>query len=138
MQIDLIVKQSYDVRYLQAECSVRYWEDAIVDGVADEGGTLIPCRSGDVWAPLIDLEAGTILNWPPGKTANIHYKVCDAGVYSLLDEDRNIVKQIDGYVPKAMCPGGDGYGDYVIMMIDEVGKIANWRADLTAFTRSDA
>jgi hypothetical protein len=33
---------------------------------------------------------------------------------------------------------GDGYGDYVIMMIDEVGKIANWRADLTAFTRSDA
>lgn len=120
------------VRYLKADCGVRYWEDAEVNGVEDEDGN-IPCRNGDSWQPIIDLDTGKIEGWPEGTTADLHYKVCDAGVYTLLDEGRNEVKQIDGYVPKIMCPGGAGYGDYVIMKIGPDGVIENFHIDLEPF-----
>lgn len=122
------------VKYLRAECGVRYWEDAKVDDVADEDGDLIPCRDGDYWKPLIDLETGAIEGWPHGTVADIHYKVCDNGRYTLLDVDRNVVVEIDGYVPKIMSPGGDGWGDYVIMTVHGDGSIMDWRADLKAFS----
>lgn len=120
------------VRYLKADCGVRYWEDAEVNGVEDEEGN-IPCRNGASWQPVIDLDTGKIEGWPEGTTADLHYKVCDAGVYTLLDENRETVKQIDGYVPSIMCPEGNGYGDYVIMKIGGDGKIANWVPDLSDF-----
>ena len=134
MQITIQETKDVDVKFLQASCGVRYWEDASVNGVDDTDGKLIPLRVGDCWEPLIDLETGIIQNWPPGTAADIHYKVCDAGVYSLLDAGGNVVKKIDGYVPKIMCPGDDGYGDYVIMTVDGAGQIAGWRADLKAFS----
>lgn len=120
------------VRYLKADCGVRYWEDAEVNGVEDEDGK-IPCRNGDSWQPVIDLDTGKIEGWPEGITADLHYKVCDEGVYTLLDENRETVKQIDGYVPKIMCPGGAGYGDYVIMKIGPDGAIENFHVDLEPF-----
>lgn len=121
------------VKFLQVEAGVRYWEDAMVNGIEDEDGSRIPCRSGDCWAPLIDLDTGKIEAWPSGTTASLHFKVCDAGVYSLLDANKNEVVKIDGYVPKIMCPGGDGYGDYIIMDVGSNGKIAKWRIDLSEF-----
>lgn len=124
---------SDDSVYLQAECGVRYWEDAEVNGVEDETGDLIPCRSGDSWCPTIVLATGTIEGWPAGVTADIHYKVCDDGRYTLLDANHEKVCTLDGYVPKMMCPGGSGYGDYVIMTVGPDGKIGNWHADLSAF-----
>ena len=135
MKITVKEVKQVEVKFLQAYCGVRYWEDARVNGIEDDDGALIPCRSriGDTWEPLINLETGTILNWPRGVVADIHYKVCDEGVYQLLDENRNIVKQIEGYVPAIMCPEGSGYGDYVIMKIDTQGKIANWVVNLLAF-----
>jgi len=30
-----------------------------------------------------------------------------------------------------MCPADNGYGDYVIMKIDDNGKIDKWRVDLS-------
>ena len=127
-------KRHVPVVYLQAECGVRYWEDAKVNGREDADGTLIPCRDKDTWAPLIELATGMIENWPKGTVADIHYKVCDDGAYHLLDVDREVVASIDGYVPTMMCPEGEGYGDYVIMQVDGDGKIAKWKADLTEFT----
>ncbi|WCK26618.1 hypothetical protein [Agrobacterium pusense] len=120
------------VRYQKADCGVRYWEDAEVNGVEDEEGN-IPFRNGDSWQPVIDIDTGKIEGWPEGTTADLHYKVCDAGVYTLLNDNRETVKQIDGYVPSIMCPEGNGYGDYVIMKIDGDGKIANWVPDLSDF-----
>ena len=131
------VIQVFEVAYLQASCDVRYWEDANVNGEVDTDGTLIPCRNGDQWEPLIDLDTGRIVNWKEGVTANVHYKVCDAGMYRLLDADKKVVVQIDGYVPLIMCPEGNGYGDYVIMNIDEKGQIANWTVELEAFEQDD-
>lgn len=135
------------VKYLRARCGVRYWEDGEVNGVQDEDGSRIPCREGTAanndslgggnWCPTIDLDTGRIENWPHGTTASIHYKVCDDGDYALLDADRNVVAEIDGYVPGLMCPEGEGYGDYVIMEIGPDGTIAKWKADLSEFEKDD-
>lgn len=140
--LEIAEKKAIAVRYLQANCGVRYWEDAYVNGVQDEDGSRIPCRDpmpndhlgGGIWMPLIDLETGTIVDWPSGTMADIHYKVCDDGTYQLLTEDRRtIVREVEGYVPSIMCPEGSGYGDYVIMKVDGDGRIANWKVDLSEF-----
>ena len=125
------------VRFLRAEANVRYWEDAEVNGQVDEDGSLIPLRSGDCWCPTIDLDSGTIPDWPDGVTASIHYKVCDEGTYTLINEAGDEVRRIEGYVPAIMSPGGSGYGDYIIMQIDGAGKIANWRVTLDEFQEDD-
>jgi hypothetical protein len=82
---------------------------------------------------LIEVETGKVIDWPANITADIHYKVCDAGVYVLMDENRAEVYRTDGYVPNILSPGGSGYGDYIIMKIDGSGKIEKWRADLSDF-----
>lgn len=135
-EITLMATRKMPVRYLQARCGVRYWEDATVDDVEDVDGSRIPCRDGDDWAPLIDLHTGTIINWRPGAVASIHYKVCDDGSYALLDEDKNVVVEIEGYVPSIMAPADNGYGDYVIMDIDKDGKIDKWKVDLKEFEKA--
>jgi hypothetical protein len=125
MKVELTVTKEFEVKYLQAQCGVRYWEDGDED---------IPCREGDNWNPLIEIETGKILNWEQGKTASLHYKVCDAGFYSLLDGDKKEITSYDGYVPKILCPKDSGYGNYVIMDIDENGMIQNYSTtDLEEF-----
>jgi hypothetical protein len=140
LTIEVVTKQRRPVKYLRAECGVRYWEDATVNGVEDADGKLIPCGSGErddlgggKWSPVIELATGKIEGWPQGTTADIHYKVCDDGLYQLLDADRNVVAEKDGYVINMMCPEGKGYGDYVIMKVGPDGVIANWEVDLREF-----
>ena len=137
MEIEVTTKVKKQVRYLKAECGVRYWEDARVNGVEDTEGTLIPCREGDAWSPVIDLQTGKIENWPEGTVASIHYKVCDDGAYELRDPDGEVIKRITGYVIKMMCPEGNGYGDYVVMEINGDGTIQNWRVDLDVFEKDE-
>ena len=119
--------------YLKASCAVRYWEDGVVNGLVDDIGVLIPCREGDNWEPVIHLGNGRIEDWPPGTNASIHYKVCDAGIYWLLDDAKNPIARVEGYVISMMSPKKNGYGDYVIMDIDAAGQIAGWRVDLEPF-----
>lgn len=120
------IKQSVDVHYLEVNVEVRYWEDATINGVQDEDGSLIPCRVGDNWQPVIDLDTGVIQDWPANTIADIHYKICDAGIYALLDEHGDTVRRIDGYVPSIMCPNGNGYGDYIIMHVGPDGAISGF------------
>lgn len=137
LTVAIVQTQRVPVRYLRAECGVRYWEDATVNGVEDTEGNLIPLRDGDAWAPTIDLTTGKIDGWPQGTTADIHYKVCDEGTYTLLGPDRSPVQGVNGYVIPMMCPEENGFGDYVIMKVAEDGTIANWKVDLDAFERGD-
>ena len=131
----LKVKTTLDVpvTHLKAVCGVRYWEDAKVNGTEDTDGNLIPLRDGNAWRFFVNLETGMIDDWPEGVTAKVHYKVCDAGSYSLIDASGKEFAKRDWYVPPMLSPGGDGYGDYVIMNIDETGKIENWSVDLSYF-----
>jgi len=138
MKIELTVKKDFEVKTLLVEADVRYWEDASVNGVDDENGDLIPCKVGDTWKPIIDLETGIIINWEKGKEANIHYKVCDAGEYWLQDKNgEKIVKAKGYYVPDFLAIGDSGFGDYIIMKVDKEGLINNWRFDSDPFTNED-
>lgn len=115
--------------YIEVSAEVRYWEDAAVNGTDDAAGTLMPMRKGDTWAPVIRLADGAVIDWPQGTAADVHYKVCDAGEYWLLDDERRRVAKWAGfYVPNDfLCHGDEGYGDYIIFKIGPDGMIAGWQ-----------
>lgn len=118
-----------DAAYLVVEAGVRYWEDATVNGIEDTDGTLIPCREGGLWKPIIRLVDGKIMGWPDDTTADINYKVCDAGSYFLSDPGGNTIAKYRGhYVPDSfLCVGDTGYGDYIIFSVAAGGKIVGWK-----------
>lgn len=124
-----MIKES-KVKTIQVEAFVRYWEDAIINDVEDnDNGDNVPCKNGEFWTPLINVEDGVILNWELGNKAKIHYKICDRCSYKLLDEEGFIIGgSINSYVPKWLAPEDDEpCGDYIIMNIDENGKIDKWK-----------
>ena len=136
MKVVVKVKTKVEVKTLKVKAGVRYWEDATVDGIEDEKGDLIPCRDGDYWCPEIDIDKGKITNWKQGVKADVHYKVCDDGSYYLQDSDGKTILSIENnYVPEIMCPSDKGYGDYIIMNIDENGVIANWNPSIKGFKK---
>ncbi len=137
MKLSITKKTYVNVSKLQVRAGVLYWEDASVNGVEDENGDLIPCRIGDDWMPIINLETGIIENWDIGKTADIHYKVCDDGNYFLLDKNNLQVAEKEGYVVDCLSIGENGYGDYIIMKVDENGLIEDWWPDLSDWNDED-
>ena len=139
MKTKIIVEQEVEATTLQVKAPVRYWEDSTVNGISDTNGDLMPCRDGDDWCPEIDIDTGVIRNWKQGVTAEVHYKVCDEGSYYLIDNLGNTLGAIlENYVPTVLCPDGDGYGDYIIMTIDENGHIKNWNPDVLDFNNEDS
>lgn len=118
-----------EMTHVLVEAEVRYWEDATVNGVEDTDGTLIPARQGDLWCPIIRLKDGFIENWAPGVSAQIHYKVCDAGLYYLSNDGATKIYQYKNYyVPnQLLCVNNNGYGDYIIFNVTEDGDIENWK-----------
>lgn len=137
MKIELTVKKEFEVEFLQVSAGVRYWDDGTINGECREDGFDTPCKDGDRWKPIIKLETGEIVNWDKGNKAEMHYKICDDGLYTLIDDKGEVVKTIDGYVPSLMCPKENGYGDYIIMDIDEDGMIQDWKCDLSDFDNED-
>lgn len=138
MKATLKTEKEVELKTLIVHAGVRYWEDSEVNGQEDTEGDLIPCRVGDSWKPIIDIDSGVITNWKQGTTAKLHYKVCDCCGWELLDADGKIIlSSEDGYVPKTLCPADDGYGDYIIMDIDENGKIEGWNFDIEDFKNDE-
>lgn len=137
MKVKILKEVEVEIKTLHVEAGVRYWEDATVNGVEDEQGTLIPCRDNEDWSPIIDIETGKILNWEQGKIADIHYKICDDGRYSIKDADYNTILSTEGYVPKTLSIESNGYGDYITLKVDENGQINNWKFDIDDFKDED-
>lgn len=130
--------QEHEVTHLVAVMGPRYWEDASVNGVEeDNDAPKMPFIYGDRWTIMVDLDTGTIKGWPKGTTAKTHYKVCDDGLYKLVNSNGNAIASKDGYVPSMLCPNTNGYGDYVILKIDEDGHIEGWSPDLSYFSDDD-
>lgn len=127
------MKTENEFKTLLIDAGVRYWEDATIDGVEDTEGSLTPCKEGDRWVPEVDIKSGQILNWTKGVTADVHFKICDDGIYTVLDKDGKEVLKVDGYVPSCLSPGGSGYGDYIIMKIDSEGFIDGWKFNASEF-----
>lgn len=112
---------------ISVSAKVRYWEDATVNGVEDQGGNLIPLKEGVRWIPTIELETGRVIGWPKGTIADINYKVCDEGRYWLECADGTRLKWKGDYVPTdLLAVGGYGYGDYIILKISADGMIEGW------------
>lgn len=117
-----------NAKYIEVIAGARYWEDAYINGQPDIEGK-VPFRKGDAWCPVIDVDAGIIVDWPNDIEAKIHYKVCDDGEYYILDNEKKRIGKWKGYyVPdNILCIGSKGYGDYLIMTVDNTGKILNWK-----------
>ena len=114
--------------HIEVDAGVRYWEDASVNGFEETEGNLIPGRDGDSWRARIDLAAGRVEGWPAGTVANIHYKVCDEGLYWLTNAAGQRIAQWGGsYVPDGfLCHGDNGFGDYIIMNVGPDGAIEHY------------
>lgn len=130
------------MKYLIVDAGVRYFEDAEINGVSDDDGTLTPFVVDGRWKPVIDIEAGTVVDWPEGMTASIHFKVCDDGEYWLSSDGKDkIQKWADYYVPNDfLCHGDNGYGDYIILNVSGDGKIEKYRKpeiDLDDFAKAE-
>lgn len=153
MEVELTVKKKFDVHYLKVDAGVRYWNDSDVNGEEDIdfyetkgiGVPKMPCAvkvqdkpQSNIysdhyrWQPIIDINTGQIINWTQGVSAFVYYKVCDEGEYTLLDKDNNEIVSVESYVPYVLCPEDEGYGDYIIMSVDEIGFIKNWKCDSNA------
>ena len=148
MKITINKPTEFEATLLKVDAGVRYWEDGFINDQPDndceetELSPQMPCASyiGDQnqilrgynwrWCPIIDIDTGQIVNWAQGVKAFIHYKVCDDFACDILDSNNDVIASYDGYVPKIMCPADDGYGDYIIMRIDENGFIQNWKKEL--------
>ncbi len=139
MKLKIKVEKEIDIKTLQVKAGVRYWEDSEINGEADtENGDNIPCKTGNIWSPEIEIETGKILNWKQGIKAEIHYKVCDCCGWELKDDNGEVVLSAeDGYVPNTLAPKNIGYGDYIIMDIDEKGIIADWSFDIADFQEEE-
>ena len=135
MKAEVLVKQEVEITTLEVKANVRYWEDSEFNGENDtEDGELVPCKIGSLWCPIIDIDNGIITNWKQGVKAEIHYKVVDEGSYYLKDSEGKVISSMENeYVPNILCPKESGYGDYIIMDIDENGKISNWKPDISYF-----
>lgn len=136
MKMNVYIKSEINVKTLHAKVYPRYIEDASVNGYRDsENDPKMPFVKLDdktkeyFWEVNIDIDKGQIIDWPQKTIASLHYKVCDEGSYSIYDEKDELIGYIDGYVPNIMCPKEQGYGDYLIMDIDENGFIQDWNAE---------
>ena len=146
MKVKVKCEVVMDATTILVDTYVRYWEDTDVNGQPDDADTpKIPCavkgEKGYRWMPIIDIETGQIRNWREGTTAKIHYKVCDEFECRIIDEkggQRCLIKDYEGYVPEFMCPKDRGYGDYIIMDIDENGYIQDWdKAEVRGFIENE-
>lgn len=114
--------------FLQVFAEPRYWEDATINGEREGDDPTIPMVDGSLWCPIINLHTGEVLGWSKEVVADIHYKVCDAGEYRIVDEAGVTLYTREGYVPDVLCPEENGYGDYIIMTIEN-GKVRGWTGE---------
>lgn len=136
-----------DCKRILVSCQPRYWEDSVVNGIDDlsfieskgKGVPSMPCAEQIkdeptnviysnhwTWRPIIDVETGQIINWNKQVDAYVHYKVCDAFECIFQDSNGLIITMYNGYVPSFMYPKREGYGDYIILDVDECGYIQYW------------
>ncbi len=126
MKLLLKVLVEKEVKSVKISVPVNYGEEDIPND--------FPFRNGDMWEAEIDIETGSVKDWPIGKSGDLKMKVVDMGTYTLLDEKGEEVAKIENdYVPNELIPGR--FGDYVDLSIDENGKVKNWydNPELTDF-----
>lgn len=137
MKLKMKIEKEFDVKFLKVMAGIRYAEDVNVNGEPCEELKEIPLHDGEHWQAMIDVDAGVILNWPKNTTAKFYSKVCDNGTYAILDANKQEIKKYEGYVPDCLAIDDSGYGDYIIITVDENGKIKNWNPTFDEFQNDE-
>lgn len=83
-----------------------------------------PHRLGNILILKVEASTGKIIGFPNDYSYDVYMKVTDQGIYSLLDEEDNLLIEKDGYVPDSHSIPGR-YGDYIDFKIKN-GIITNW------------
>lgn len=82
------------------------------------------------WNLIIDIDTGKVENWPKDYCISTWFKVCDDGLYQIVDKDGDVIWDSIGtenyYVPEFLEIGDNGYGDYIYIDIDGNGYIKDW------------
>lgn len=135
MKAVIKIEKEVTIKTIIIDIEPRY----IGDLEGDDLPTDFPLLSKDkkTWFARVDVDSGKIHDWPQGEVREMYVKVCDAGIYTLLDENGQEIAKKDGYVPNGIVPGE--YGDYVELKIDGNGVITNWPRypDVSAFFGED-
>lgn len=139
------------IKYFCLDVEPRYWEDSDINGESDidwekqKRGVAprmpLSYRNKNKedrkdslysWKLKINIETGEIIGWPEDVSADIHYKVCDAGTYWLETESGEVVHKVNSYVPDVIDFYESSYGDYIIFIIENA-SITEWKADKKTF-----
>jgi hypothetical protein len=111
------------IKYIRVIANVRYWEDCSLPIES------IPFRNNDTWEITIDISKGLVLDWN-GVKLKTFFKVCDRCNIQALDSDLTILSEKEDYVPSFLSIDDKGYGDYILITIEENGTILNWNKQL--------
>ena len=133
MKASVKILKEVDIAIVVIDIEPRYIGDSEDDDMPTDFPLLV---DGKTWRASVNIDTGKIEGWPKGEKRSMHVKVCDAGIYTLIDASGIEVAQINGYVPHGVVPGS--YGDYVELTIDENGVITNWpkNPDISRFFRN--
>lgn len=117
----------YLVIYLPFDEEMCSYTDEWMDELCENNYPLV---SKGMWSAVIDLKTHKLLNWKQ-EYGSLYFqaKVCDSGTYFLLDNDKNAICKIAGYVPNGLIPEADDCGDYVRLRIKDDGTIENWPSE---------
>lgn len=113
--------------FVRLEPEPRYPEDGKINGEYDDNDNpKMPfmvadekAQDGWVWKLDVNIKTGEVIGWPKDVKAEVHYKVCDCCRIKYAG------KEYYEYVPDFLEIDDEGYGDYIILTIDD-GKIVNW------------
>lgn len=120
----LTVQRPTDIYATHIRVALPYDDE---DEIPDD----FPGADGEMITLLIDLDTSKIVGWPAGRVEVLYLKVCDGGVYEVLDGDQVLVTRDDIYVPDCLPNDGD---DYFSATITDGGSLfhdddAVWKAD---------
>lgn len=113
--------------FVRLEPEPRYPEDGEVNGEQDDNDNpKMPfmehnekAQNGWVWKLDVNIKTGEVIGWPKEVKADVYYKVCDCCRIKYKG------KEYYEYVPDFLAINDKGYGDYIILTIEE-GKIVDW------------
>lgn len=155
MKATIKIEKEVNLKKILVSAGVRYWNDCKyskdnkntwrngsneedIKEVSEDFRNNIPfVEKKDIghgkdyyWNLIIDIDTGKVENWPKDFCIETWFKVCDDGLYQILDENNNIiwdsVEFQDYYVPKFLSIGSEGYGDYIYIDINGDGYIKDW------------
>ena len=145
MKTELENKLNQEARYLRIsipydkEEGMATFDDGVMTELECDDGFVPPmlCEEDQILEYVIDLKDRKVFGWNY-KEGNLKMraKVRDSGTYTLLDENRQPLWQICGYVPNRLIPPFErGYGDYIELAVEADGTIVGWpqTPDLSEF-----